>query len=129
MLSPEERLAEARLVALRPTPEARWVEQTADRLFAGGGRIRGLRAGLRPFRIGAAIAAGLAAAILGLALVGNDPFSSGSAVRADDGCRSEKVVQRQVVPRFKQQRDGEVSIVLEPRDVQRTARVCGDKRR
>jgi len=114
--SPEEPAAEARLVAARPQlpPAAR--DRLERRLLGRPARRP------RPWRLGAAVTAGLAAALLLLAVAGVAPFSSGPNPSATSRCRY--VAETVEVGGLTVPRGGAGTVTVAPRDVTRYVRRC-----
>ena len=116
---------DALLSANRPTPDARWVAATERRLLPE----RRSWFTWRPapaFRMGAALAVGIAAFLFALSLFGSGPLSdpNGQDVRAGDDCRTVTVTRTERVPAVVEGNDGEPRIVYRRERVQRQVQRC-----
>jgi hypothetical protein len=124
--APDEQEIAALLQRHRPMADPRWVAVTEERLMPRGAR-RFPRVAWRPapaLRLGAALAVGLAMALVALGLTGSSPIAADEPVVARDGCHEVRVVRSERVPGLVQGPGDRLGIVYETRRVPRVVQRC-----
>jgi hypothetical protein len=123
-LEPDQRLAETRLRASRPEPDADFVRELEHRLMPPERALRRARLSLphlswRPVAAGAGLAGALAAGALAFGLGGSGPAApSGSTpAQARENCRYVRVERRVRVPALRVDRDGNAGLTTSRKTV------------
>jgi hypothetical protein len=112
----------------RPVPDARWVGELEQGLLPTllPTRIPSVALFRLPhFRLGAVVAAGLAALLLALGLAGVGPLGGQAhTVRAKDDCEKVQVTRVERVPIIVVGRNGKERLVTQPQQVRRYESRC-----